>query len=66
MKGGKKIIFIEVKGKNNVFEKREVTVKPLQTGESIVLSGLSPGEDVVVEGTFLLRSESNRGSLEED
>jgi Cu(I)/Ag(I) efflux system membrane fusion protein len=54
--GTSAIVFVD-KGKG-LFEPREVTVAPKAGNEYPVLEGLSEGEKVVVNGNFLLDSES--------
>jgi multidrug efflux pump subunit AcrA (membrane-fusion protein) len=41
-----------------VFEPRKITVGPIVDGNAAVLSGLKPGETIVVSGNFLIDSES--------
>ncbi|HPZ07229.1 MAG TPA: efflux RND transporter periplasmic adaptor subunit [Candidatus Eremiobacteraeota bacterium] len=51
---GKKIIFIAVN--ENTYERREVEAELLRNKEYVIKKGLSPGEEVVIEGAFELRS----------
>jgi len=48
------------------FEPRQVTVAPASGGNVEVLSGLRPGEEVAVEGGFLLKSQLLKSTLAED
>jgi len=41
-----------------VFEPRKVTIGPVVDGNAVILSGLKPGETIVVSGDFLIDSES--------
>ena len=41
-----------------LFEPRKVTIGPVMDGNAVILSGLKPGETVVVSGGFLIDSES--------
>jgi RND family efflux transporter MFP subunit len=41
-----------------VFEPRKVTVGPVVDDNAVILSGLKPGETIVVSGNFLIDSES--------
>lgn len=55
--GQRKIIFVEKEP--GVFERREISSGKRGTGLIEVLSGLSAGEKVVVQGNFLLDSEAS-------
>jgi RND family efflux transporter MFP subunit len=61
---GTHVIFLSVKGKENVFAKREVKAEALKNGAYIINSGLSAGEEVVTTGAFLIKSEENKGNLQ--
>jgi len=41
-----------------LFEPRTVTIGPVVDGSAVILSGLKPGETIVVSGNFLIDSES--------
>jgi cobalt-zinc-cadmium efflux system membrane fusion protein len=60
--GGKTIVFVAREGG---FEKRPVELGPKLQGYYPVRSGLQPGEHVVTQGAFVLKSESERGQMEE-
>ena len=49
-----------------LFEKRAVTLGMEQKGRVQVLEGLKPGERVVTEGSFILKSEMLKGELGEE
>lgn len=50
-------VFVPVKGEENTFAKRAVSVGPAVGGLVPVLSGLKEGEQVVTAGTFILKAE---------
>ena len=58
------VVFVKVSGTDNEFERRIVEVKTLPEDKHLVISGLSEGEEVVIEGSFDLRSEANKSSIE--
>jgi len=58
---GEKIIFIAVK--ENTYERREVEAELLRNKEYVIKKGLSPGEEVVIEGAFELRSAASSEAL---
>jgi membrane fusion protein, heavy metal efflux system len=60
--GAKTIVFV-VKGERR-YERREVTVGQAQDGYAPVLSGLTQGEQVVTEGSYLLKSESLKEQIQ--
>jgi multidrug efflux pump subunit AcrA (membrane-fusion protein) len=62
--GGKQIVFV-AQGKGR-FEKRIVEIGHEQDGRMQVLSGVGPGEIVVTEGSFALKSELLKSELGED
>src|ERR1035438_903747 len=41
-----------------VFEPRTVSIGPVVDGNAVILTGLKPGETIVVSGNFLIDSES--------
>ena len=43
---------------NGMFEPRRITIGPQMNDRVVVLSGLKPGETIVVSGNFLIDSES--------
>jgi membrane fusion protein, heavy metal efflux system len=62
--GDNQIIFVALDG--NKFEKRVVKLGEEQQGRVQVLEGLKPGEKVVTEGSFILKSEMLKGELGEE
>lgn len=60
--GGKTVVFVA--GEGNVFTLREVGTGERAEGRVEVVLGLNAGERVVVRGSFLLKSELLKGSLE--
>ncbi len=60
--GGRQVVFIPAKGEDGKFIQRVVRLGPLVGEHYAVASGLSPGELVVTEGSFLLRAESARNA----
>lgn len=64
---GQAVVFIEEeteKGKH--FEKRKVSLGPEVQGHYPVLSGIKPGEKIVTQGAFILKSETLKGEMEEE
>jgi cobalt-zinc-cadmium efflux system membrane fusion protein len=59
--GNKKIVFID-KG-NGGFEKREVSLGNQVDSFYQVVSGVKPGERIVTKGSFLLKSEAEKGEI---
>jgi cobalt-zinc-cadmium efflux system membrane fusion protein len=60
-------VFVPVKGEENTFAKRAVTVGKAVGGWVPVLSGLKEGERVVVAGTFILKADLGKaGAAHED
>ncbi|MFZ5862401.1 MAG: efflux RND transporter periplasmic adaptor subunit [Nitrospirota bacterium] len=60
--GGNTIVFVS---QDAGFEKRLVELGPEQQGYYPIQSGLKAGEIVVTKGAFVLKSESERGQMEE-
>ncbi len=58
--GGKEFVFFPVKDSEGSFTMRQVKVGPAANGNSAVMSGLSTGDQVVTEGSFLLKAEAVR------
>jgi hypothetical protein len=50
---------------SGTFARRTVTVGPAVNGLVPVLSGLDEGEPVVVAGTFILKAELGKSTLED-
>jgi cobalt-zinc-cadmium efflux system membrane fusion protein len=62
--GNKKIVFIDKS--NGGFEKREVSLGRQVDSFYEVLDGIKPGERLVTKGSFLLKSEAQKGELGEE
>ena len=62
--GDKQVVFVALDGSK--FEKREVKLGLEQHGRVQVLDGLKPGDKVVTEGSFILKSEMLKGELGEE
>jgi Cu(I)/Ag(I) efflux system membrane fusion protein len=60
---GQTIVFVQTK--ERVFVKREIKIGESFLGLVEILSGLAQGENVVTSGSFLLKSELDKSSLEE-
>jgi cobalt-zinc-cadmium efflux system membrane fusion protein len=60
--GDRQVVFVPAKGEDAKFIQRTVRLGPLVGEHYVVLSGLSPGDVVVTEGSFLLRAESARNA----
>ena len=54
--GDRQVVFVD-RGKG-YFEPREVTLGARSEGRVEILSGLQPGERIVISGNFLIDSES--------
>ncbi len=54
--------FVYVATADGAFERREVEVGPRDDGRAAILKGLKPGENVVTEGGFKLKSEAIRNA----
>ncbi|MBI3803549.1 MAG: efflux RND transporter periplasmic adaptor subunit [Nitrospirae bacterium] len=66
--GEQSIVFVEKEGteKERRFEKRPVSLGAEAQGYYPVLSGLQPGERVVIQGAFVLKSESLKDQMQEE
>ncbi|CAN5808890.1 hypothetical protein BH09VER1_BH09VER1_32770 [soil metagenome] len=62
--GDKQVVFVAL-GENR-FEKRPVTLGMEQRGRVQVLDGLKAGDEIVTEGSFILKSELLKGELGEE
>lgn len=60
---GQTIVFVQTK--ERVFVRREIKTGESFLGQVEILAGLTQGENVVTSGSFLLKSELNKSSLEE-
>ncbi len=54
--GKRAVVYVEVEGKNGVYEGREVVLGPRAGDHYVVLKGLEEGERVVVRGNFKIDS----------
>jgi multidrug efflux pump subunit AcrA (membrane-fusion protein) len=52
---GNKVVFVRTQ--QTQFRPREVTTSIVVDAQAEILSGLQPGEEIVVKGAFLLKSE---------
>lgn len=62
--GGRSIVFVQ--STERVFVKRTIISGEHSLGLVEILSGLNEGEEVVTSGSFLLKSELEKGSLEDE
>jgi multidrug efflux pump subunit AcrA (membrane-fusion protein) len=62
--GDKQVVFLALDGSK--FEKREMKLGLEQHGRVQVLEGIKPGDKVVTEGSFILKSEMLKGELGEE
>ena len=51
---------------DNKFEKRALKLGLKHHGRNQVLEGIKPGEQIVTEGSFILKSELRKGELAEE
>ena len=58
--GNKEFVFVPVNGSEGSFLLREIEPGSAEEGSRTVLSGISPGDQVVTKGSFLLKSEAVR------
>ena len=61
--GEEQIVFVAMG--DHRFERREVVMGRKANGSVEILEGVEPGEQVVVEGAFVLKSEAAKGSMGE-
>lgn len=64
--GGKTVVFVPKGNEAGVFEVREVEVGGESEGYTRILSGLSLGETVVTKGSFVLKTQFEKASMEEE
>jgi membrane fusion protein, heavy metal efflux system len=57
--------FVFVRSAPGEFERREVTIGAKGSTSVEIVSGVKPGEDVAIEGTFILKSAARAGELGE-
>lgn len=63
---GSSCVFVAVDGKEGLFVKRPVQIGPTMGGLVPILSGLKDGEKVVVAGSFILKAEIGKSSMDEE
>jgi cobalt-zinc-cadmium efflux system membrane fusion protein len=54
-------VFVPVEGEENTFAKRAITVGKSIGGWAPVISGLKEGEQIVINGSFILKAELGKG-----
>ncbi len=64
--GDKTIVFVPRESEPGAFEVREIEVGGETEGYTHVISGLELGEKVVTKGSFTLRTQFEKGSMEDD
>jgi cobalt-zinc-cadmium efflux system membrane fusion protein len=60
--GDRQVVFVAARDEEGKFIQRTVRLGPPMGESYAVVSGLSPGDTVVTEGSFLLRAESTRNA----
>jgi cobalt-zinc-cadmium efflux system membrane fusion protein len=61
------VVFVEERqGENAIYRPRPVTVGAVQGGHAPVLSGVTAGETIVVQGAFLLKADLGKNSVGEE
>lgn len=55
------VVFVRVE--DDLFETRAVRPGPVRAGRTEILAGLTPGEEVVTDGAFLLKTHISKGSI---
>jgi RND family efflux transporter MFP subunit len=60
--GKRHVVFVAVKDEEGKFIQRDVQVGQMVGDSYTIVGGIQPGEEVVTEGSFFLRSESLRNS----
>jgi membrane fusion protein, heavy metal efflux system len=58
--GERQFVFLPIEDNAGSFRLRHVRLGPLANGYFAVLEGLNPGDEVVTEGSFILKSEAMR------
>jgi cobalt-zinc-cadmium efflux system membrane fusion protein len=61
--GREQVVFVAIG--DHRFERREVVTGRKADGAVEILEGVEPGEQVVVEGAFVLKSEAAKGNIGE-
>lgn len=64
--GGKTVVFVPKGNEVGVFGVREVEVGGESEGYTRILGGLSLGETVVTKGSFVLKTQFEKGAMEEE
>ena len=62
---GKSVVFVAT-GKEGVFEARPVVTGAKADGQTAIQSGLKPGEKIVTQGAFVVKSQAIKGELGDD
>lgn len=61
------VVFVEERqGETAIFRPKPVTVGAVQGGHAPILSGITAGEIIVVQGAFLLKADLGKGSVGEE
>jgi cobalt-zinc-cadmium efflux system membrane fusion protein len=58
-------VFVPVDGKSDTFMAKSITIGPAAGGKVTVEEGLSPGQPFVSSGTFVLKAEPGKSTIEE-
>jgi cobalt-zinc-cadmium efflux system membrane fusion protein len=64
--GDKTVVFIPREGESGAFEVREFAAGADINGYTKVIEGLKPGEKVVTKGSFTLKTQLEKGAMEDD
>lgn len=64
--GDKTVVFVPRDGEPGVFEVREVEIGGEAEGYTSILSGLKLGETVVTKGSFILKTQFEKGAMGDD
>lgn len=62
---GAPAVFVPVRGEENTFARRQITIGDPTSGYVPVLSGLKEGEPVVSRASFILKADLGKGATEE-
>jgi cobalt-zinc-cadmium efflux system membrane fusion protein len=62
---GKPSVFVPAEGKENTFVRKVIAVGPAANGLVTVEAGLKPGQPFVSSGTFVLKAELGKSSIED-
>jgi len=58
--GDRQFVFLPIKDNEGSFNMRAVRLGPSANGYHVVLQGLKPNDEVVTEGSFILKAEGRR------